>query len=107
MTRKQRIDKTFIESIIEAEKFGGRVITLHQGDVLVYDCNHWTDQHTAKVKRKYPGCTVDIENSFSSCTGFLISISPTPNQGGVKWGLFFLMAAGSIAGACYYLLYDL
>ncbi len=64
--------------------------------VLLYDCGVWSDAHSGAVRDKFPDCEVNIMQSGSSLSGFIVVVKVHRDSSVYSWGSVLLAVIVSI-----------
>ena len=87
---------TFLLHLIQSHRFGGRVVRTDEKTVILYDCGIWSDAHSSAVRDKFPECEVNIMQSGSSLSGFIVVVKIHRDSTVYSWGTVLLAVAVSI-----------
>jgi hypothetical protein len=86
----------FLLNLIQSDRFGGRVVRADEKTVLLYDCGVWSDAHSGAVRDKFPDCEVNIMQSGSSLSGFIVVVKVHRDSSVYSWGSVLLAVIVSI-----------
>lgn len=86
----------FLLNLIQSHKYGGRVVTTDEKTVVIYDCGTWSDAHSSAVRDKYPECEVNIMQSGSSLSGFIVVVKIHRDSSVYSWGTVLLAVVVSM-----------
>ena len=101
------IDSRFVSRLINADQLGGRVISVNEDKLVIYDCAHWSEQHTKILKRKYRNCCVDVMQSEASLSNFMIILERRGSLSRIRWLMFFGLVSGGIGMVCSLMLNEM
>ena len=91
----ERLSK-FLMNLIQSHTYGGRVVTTDEKTVVIYDCGVWSDAHSGAVRDKFPECEVNIMQSNSSLSGFIVVVKVHRDTTVYSWGTVLLAVVVSI-----------
>lgn len=63
-----------VQRLCDVDRKGGRCVVQGIDTIYVYDTYKWTNEMTEDLQRHYPCCVVNITQSASSLSGFVVVI---------------------------------
>jgi hypothetical protein len=94
----------FLLTVIESERYGGRVIRVDESTVVLYDCGTWSDAHSQAVHVRYPECEISITPSSASLSGFVVIAKVQRDSGVTRWGMVLCVACALIFATARHML---
>ena len=80
----------FLMNLIQSHKYGGRTVRTDENTVALYDCGVWSDAHSSAVRDRFPECEVNILQSGSSLSGFIVVVKMHKDYSVYSWGTVLL-----------------
>lgn len=88
----------FVGRLINADRYGGRIILRDEHTLILYDVPTWGDDQTTAVRQRFPECDVSMQAHPSSLSGFIVVIRSHGNGGAWLWAATLGLA---LMGAVY------
>ena len=99
----ERLPK-YLLSVIDSEKYGGRVIRVDESTVVLYDCGTWSDVHSQAVHSKFPECEISITPSSASLSGFVVVARVQRDVGVAWWGMALCLSCALVVATARHML---
>ena len=64
----------YVHTLVQTNRFGGRLVERDADTLLLYDVSTWGDVQAEAVRRRFPACDIACLASTTSLSGFIVVI---------------------------------
>ena len=82
----------YVRALVQADRFGGRVVARDADTLLLYDVPVWGDAQADAVRRRFPACEVSCLACPTSLSGFAVVLRVRGGGASTLWATAFGLA---------------
>ena len=75
----------YVHALVQADRFGGRIVARDSDTLLLYDVSSWDDAQAETVRRRFPACEIGCLASTTSLSGFVVVIRQRHDPNTALW----------------------